>query len=426
MNANYSLFILCGVVFVLTPGMVFLDHNLWVSLQLFIPTLLVTIYLGFRGSILFPKQYWPFLAFPVAMICLILLALIVSINRAITSDFFELLRPTATLIFLVFFISTFYDSRFNLNRYVYGPLAFVTVFFFAIFFFQLVGVPYLENIHSLYIREKPILRGKFVGPFSTTYAAGFYFVVCFSLFFARALLIRAGRAKYAILSLLSAFLVLFTQSRSAFMGLFVAFSFMLILVFLNNLRGWLLLFLFVIIGSSIIFFTSQIFIDYFPYLAQGLVRFVFDFESNVGGDNSLGTRVSQIRWALENNSYIAIGAGILKDEVRLLESWFALYYFRYGILGMSFYLLFWFGLGFFALISFVCNFKIPHKDWRSFILGFIGIIAALPFGLMSSIPTEFMTTLILWVMLSSFTICYVFSRRSVLWSPYLRFFISRS
>jgi hypothetical protein len=45
---------------------------------------------------------------------------------------------------------------------------------------------------------------------------------------------------------------------------------------------------------------------------------------------------------------------------------------------------------------------------------------------MSSIPTEFMTTLILWVMLSSFTICYVFSRRSVLWSPYLRFFISRS
>jgi hypothetical protein len=69
----------------------------------------------------------------------------------------------------------------------------------------------------------------------------------------------------------------------------------------------------------------------FGYAIGGLESFA------IGKNQSASIRTEQIQWAIKNNKFIFAGAGIGKN-VRMLESFYSLYYYRYGLIGVLLYL----------------------------------------------------------------------------------------
>jgi hypothetical protein len=55
-------------------------------------------------------------------------------------------------------------------------------------------------------------------------------------------------------------------------------------------------------------------------------------------DTSVNIREEQFHWAIENNKLIFFGCGISKD-ITMLESFYSLYYYRYGLISTIIYLI---------------------------------------------------------------------------------------
>jgi hypothetical protein len=125
-----------------------------------------------------------------------------------------------------------------------------------------------------------------------------------------------------------------------------------------------------------------------PYLVSGVEYYVLNFNNHLHSGGSLTDRYNQIVWAYENNYIILTGNGIGKGYHRLLESFYALYYYRYGILGIISYLFIW-GYTYFICLK---GFKIAKRskmyDIAGFFLGFNIFIASLPFLSLSSVITD--------------------------------------
>jgi hypothetical protein len=405
LNFLYIIYVINIVLLSVFPGEYFFGNNSWVSMHLLLSVSLTFFCIIYQRKFCVNIFQRYLLFFPLFMLVLVKASLLFSGQRLIFADFFELLRPFATFVFLVFSYILFSRSDFNLDKYFYIPFAFVVVYFTFIFTMEQFSVPYLGDIHSIYFRDKAIFQGKFIGSFSTTYVAGFFFVVMFCMFFSKALTESNGKYINYFIALCSIYLIIFTQSRSAFIGLLASFSTILFIILFINYKQFFKFIIFCtpLVYLFFIFFGLDI-LNSFPYLVNGINAFIFNFDSNIGTGNSLDARLSQFYWALDNNNNIFIGEGILKSEVRLLESWFALYYFRYGILGMASYIFFWFGLGVAVFFFILVKRRGLSPKIIAFLLGFVGMIASLLFSLFSGIPTEFMNTLMLWVMIAGFVI----------------------
>jgi hypothetical protein len=57
-----------------------------------------------------------------------------------------------------------------------------------------------------------------------------------------------------------------------------------------------------------------------------------------GTNNSVNNRQNQVMWAFQNNKVIVVGSGIGKGNDLLLESFYSLYYYRYGLIAILIYL----------------------------------------------------------------------------------------
>ncbi|MEX1221494.1 MAG: hypothetical protein WEA82_05220 [Idiomarina sp.] len=377
----------------LVPGAIISSVIPWVSLKLLVSFLMVFSYFlivrNFRVSIV----RGGFLLYPLIITLLTSFSLIYSLKIAIFDDVFEMLRPISAILFVLFVYQFHWDEK-QLKDRIYSSCFYIIVFFFSLYLFELISFPVLGDIHELYRREKDALGGKFVGPFFTTYIAGSLMLAMCSMYFARFIIEK--KFSFLVLALLASFLVVATQSRSAFMAYAMLVFYFYLVAFLvhkgNSIVRLILISLFVLV-----LFSIYMALDWaetaLPYLYAGIKNYAFNFSDHIGSNNSLGKRISQVMWSVSENELYIVGVGILKEKVRLLESWFALYYVRYGLIGMISYLAFWFVLFVFSVVAARRFFRAGELVKSSYLVGFSGIVFSLPPLLLSSVPTDFMPTL---------------------------------
>jgi hypothetical protein len=114
----------------------------------------------------------------------------------------------------------------------------------------------------------------------------------------------------------------------------------------------------------------------FGYAIGGLESFA------IGKNQSANIRTAQIQWAIENNKFIFAGAGIGKN-VRMLESFYSLYYYRYGLIGVLLYLAIPFTTAFVAYGIAKKEYK-TNKRTAAFYLSLFVYYVVSPIGMLSS------------------------------------------
>lgn len=335
------------------------------------------------------------LFYSISIFLLTLFSLFYDIHRTTYSDLIELLKP-------VFFVSVFlmaacvhWDDQ-RLNKYVLKPLFVLLFLSLCLNVLEFLPHPFAHYVTDLYIRTKGVLQNKAVAFFSITYFAGTVYALIASL--SLGLLISTSKKRYLAIALIGLGLAIATQSRTIFLGLFFgagAFFIMSILyshaVTFRTIRPLYILriTLFFLIILSIFGVGLWLFQDYLRYLFFGidsyLLNFLDNFERNSG---SVAVRLSQIRFALENNSGILVGSGIGKSYAPFLESLVALFYYRYGVFGLLSYFLFWM-FGFYAAWRAM---RLAQSSNKSIISGFMfGVclfLVMLPLFSLSSVITD--------------------------------------
>lgn len=110
---------------------------------------------------------------------------------------------------------------------------------------------------------------------------------------------------------------------------------------------------------TVILITAILIINiYIKY--QDELRIIFSYAINglesmsEGNNRSVNTRTEQIGWAIDHNSIILIGQGISK-KLFFPESFYALYYYRYGLIGIIAYLIL-------PLLTAATSYKIAKKE----------------------------------------------------------------
>lgn len=156
----------------------------------------------------------------------------------------------------------------------------------------------------------------------------------------------------------------------------------------------------------VLFFISLIscvFIMFYDFLSA-ILPYAFEGIKNMiqGTNNSVNTRVEQLDWAISNNNLILFGNGIGKGAI-MLESFYSLYYYRYGLVGIIIYMgllivtsyksfkigqieshlnndnisLFYYGLSIFYIVAPIGLLSSCHQDTPKISLifyGFMGLI----------------------------------------------------
>ena len=284
---------------------------------------------------------------------IILFALMRDAGQVVKSDFFELYKPIfALVIFCVSYLITWDEDA--LEKLA-GAYTAILCTLSAYSFFEALGGGVSDRVATLLYRgDKEILLGKATGSFSTTYFfAGF---MIFGAVFAIAQFFYLKRYRYLLLSLMCSASVIFTQSRSGALAFAALFASVFCLYwaytnFRHKIRFYTVTIVVVMVGIYIInSFVSLV--DLFPYLVKG-ITYLFEKGVSESGDNSFSTRYQQILFALNSQDMIPLlGAGIGKGYARLMESYYALYLFRYGIIGIALSLFIFFLFFIFAFRSY--------------------------------------------------------------------------
>lgn len=256
-------------------------------------------------------------------------------------DLFELARPFYLLVFFAFGYST---VAYSLSV---GHANHVWIRFYYRVFLLLVVFGIVEATTGfgrdaaflLYKREyKEIIADKAVGSFGITYHFGYFLLLPIFCFLGRYLM--SGKGRYIVLFALSAVCLMLTQSRSLILALAVG---LILLFFLPSLyrlgmarRAYLVAVPILACVGIVIYVYWGLFIQTFSYAYEGLSwLFRRGVDISGHGEGSANIRIAQMIWAIEHQwSIPVVGAGIGKEEI-LLESVYALYYYRYGWIGCA-------------------------------------------------------------------------------------------
>ena len=284
------------------------------------------------------------------------------VNKKIKFDHFLLITPIIGIIFLTFF-ALVYDIHATVWRDVFElPKFFLLIFFVLIgaqlpreftyyelmivpllFFFSvgIIEVLFFDKIfavRSFYVRTDGLYFFKPINFWYTTYFSGFMYLffslVCMENFTKR------NSTLSIILSFFFIFLAIFTQSRIIFL-ISALFLFVCFLVASKRRPSSVLTVVICCSVAAINFLDLDELFKFFSYLAYGLENYIWKFSENYTGSNSLGARVAQIQFSLQYNNILLFGAGIGKGYNEYLESLYALYLYRYGLLGLLLYITFW-------------------------------------------------------------------------------------
>jgi hypothetical protein len=255
----------------------------------------------------------------------------------ITNDLFELSRP---FVYLLFY--TLYRKSYLETNIIQGKTIDAVFFIFYVLTVYSVLEFYFPDIIrpiSYFLYKRQHLRNRAIGSFLLPY--NFAYILLLPLLYSLIYLMRYFSFSSIIKFILFFFVFLLTQSRSMYIACLIGFAVVFLLPCLyNKIKTSIRT---IIIIALLFVFISGIYLTYQKELRVMLGYAITGFEMmNEGTNNSVNTRQNQIIWAIENNRFIFIGAGIGKANIEkygiLLESLYALYYYRYGLIALLIYL----------------------------------------------------------------------------------------
>lgn len=279
------------------------------------------------------SQYLLYVLPIVGIIFIGFVSLLIDVRSIIWRDLLETCR---FLLIILFFMV---GSRLNPTESFFIQFRFSIFFFAGVACLELFLFSHFFDLRSFYVRTDSLYFFKPINFWFSTYFAGFMYLffslICLECFAKR------GSVGIFLLTLIFIGLTVATQSRTMFLLALPMFCIVLSFAVLK-FPFKLLLFLFLSVLFFVYFLSLDKIIENFAYLSYGLEHYLFKFSSSLSSQNSLSARYDQLLFALNNNPLLVIGAGIGKGYNEYLESFFALYLFRYGFLGILLYCLFWF------------------------------------------------------------------------------------
>lgn len=307
-------------------------------------------------------------------------------------DLYEYHKPILIFMIFCFFLSFDWKDE-NLEKYFLKPLYIIFVFFICYSILEVFFGRFGTFISTIFYKQnRPVLYNKATGSFGVTYFFATFMLLSSLLFFFRYILTR--HFKDFIFFLGSVLALVTTQSRTLFIALALAFVYIFLTYwmyrgfpFKKRLYLGTLLFIVVlfVIWDALMLWASQA----FPYLYSGLDYLIRSGGVDAEGVGSANVRYQQLLWAWDNqSSFPLFGAGIGKGTGPQLESFYALYLYRYGFLGI-----------FVALIIMIYNYFLAIKCYRlarnrkhisaaAFFLAFSVFCVVLPISSLSSVITD--------------------------------------
>lgn len=252
----------------------------------------------------------------------------------VASDFIELIRPLSFFLFYSFYRY----SSVGIKNIEEKTLRTILTLFTILSVWSIIEIVFskylLEISYWLYRRESlPILVNKAIGSFAQTYQFGY--VLLLPLVMSFIFWLKLGGVKRLLLFMLFLVTLLLTQSKSMYVCAVLCIIVSIFLPVLYRKRSDVIKILFFVLLIVSLFYT--IYITYYEVVKQILDYAFMGFDAMLRGkSNSLRLRSEQLIWALENNDLWLFGGGIGKGEI-MLESFYSLYFYRYGIVGMLIY-----------------------------------------------------------------------------------------
>lgn len=260
-------------------------------------------------------------------------------QQVVFSDYIELAKPVmAFLVFLSFFVAVNTVNGLKLIVKAYAVL-FIIVALIGLLeaYFGLHRIT-----HILYTRPRPVLMGKAVSPFGITYFYATFMLFAAAYYFARFVAEKRISGKAIFLFILCSIALIATQSRTLFLSYIAMIGYFITIYHFYPFPGSKRIFVAIAPFLAMLVFVIIAYYEtvysYFSYLFSGITFLIRRGIDPEGGESS-NLRIAQIIWAFENaKGYGIVGSGIGKGYQRLLESFYALYIYRYGFVGIALYI----------------------------------------------------------------------------------------
>ncbi|MCC5919854.1 MAG: hypothetical protein LAT68_03085 [Cyclobacteriaceae bacterium] len=323
---------------------------------------------------------------------LISLSIFIEFEFIIVRDLFEFHKPI--FILLIFFMILSLDwSDDTVNNYFIKAFKFIFIFNIVYALIEAYTGNF-GNILStfLYKNDRSILYGKATGTFGITYFFAAFMIMPTFFYLFKFLFER--KSVDLILFLLSFFCIVSSQSRTVFLATAFGFVYLFFIYWSFKdfpLKKTIYTTVFTFIGTIAIFFQSilEFLSGKFPYLVLGISKLIENRGVSSSGEGSANIRYQQVLWAWENQAEIPIfGAGIGKGSGPMLESFYALYLYRYGMIGILIAIILLILNYFLSLRSFRIALENGKIDNASFFLAFSVFCFILPITSVASVITD--------------------------------------
>tara|TARA_Y100000588_G_C14276656_1_gene934658 strand:+ start:3884 stop:5113 length:1230 start_codon:yes stop_codon:yes gene_type:complete len=242
---------------------------------------------------------------------------------------FSFLRPT--MLFLIFIALSELVKRVEFREFI-----FVLKVFSAIVFiwasFEILGIEKFNSInYFLYKREyRENLINVATIFFGTTYYAGFYLFSLFAMLLSYNKYNKDGHILYLFFLFLAIFL---SQSKTIILATLIVVVYFL---WISKYKTAKISFVFFLSFSLVLYFT--ILDDILIYLSnEGFTsaKQIYVLLHDTSSSDTLNARAEQIYYALDrvSDGFSITGVGLIPQDGSL-ESWIAIFLYRYGILGV--------------------------------------------------------------------------------------------
>ena len=272
---------------------------------------------------------------------LVSFSLMAGINNLVLRDIFELHRPLYYSLIVITGMIISHDSEL-LKKNILSLFMFIIIVETILAVMHPLRIPFFQNLFMFYTKTPNALGYRSTGTFGNPYDFGV--VMVFLIVLASQIFLDKKKIYYLAILLFSLFAMLLSQSKTAlFIFIFCFLYGVSLSVILNrNVK----IFLQLVISACVLILTAIFFyediyllwVDNFIYMDRA-----FDIERVIRKSFQTGNRLYDLLWVLERYQNanllnwffgLGIGKGIYDD----IEFGYAIYLYRYGIVGLFMYI----------------------------------------------------------------------------------------
>jgi hypothetical protein len=295
----------------------------------------------------------------------------------IIRDLFEMVNPFAFLLFYTLY------RKSNLSISILESMvlhviitSFLILSVYSIFEFLLPAIVRPISIFLYQMHAHSNTRA--AGSFGVSYQFGY--ILLLPLMYSIIYFLKSISIKNFVFFSLFFITLLLTQSRSIYITCAIGFGVVLCLPFFySNIRvasrviGIMLI---------IVFALVNVYLHYQEELKELIGYAIYGFINiSRGSDISVDIRSEQLLFAINNNKSILFGSGISKG-ITQLESFYSLYYYRYGLISISVYLIMLINT---AIVSYrIAKYETVNLKIKIFYLSLFVFFLISPVGLLNS------------------------------------------